>query len=117
MPAVYRVAALPDGRPFLAMKLIKGCTLDTLLKAGSAVNHLAIMEAVAQAVGYAHAHGVVHRDLKPQNVMVGAFGEVQVMDWGLAKVLLGPARPAGGPGSERPGSRRSGRADGHSNVG
>jgi tetratricopeptide (TPR) repeat protein len=91
VPAVYRVAALPDGRPFLAMKLIKGCTLDTLLKAGSAVNHLAIMEAVAQAVGYAHAHGVVHRDLKPQNVMVGAFGEVQVMDWGLAKVLVSRA--------------------------
>jgi tetratricopeptide (TPR) repeat protein len=93
VPAVYRVAALPDGRPFLAMKLIKGCTLDRLLKAGSAVNHLAIMEAVAQAVGYAHAHGVIHRDLKPQNVMVGAFGEVQVMDWGLAKVLTASREP------------------------
>lgn len=95
IPAVYRAARLADGRPFLAMKLIKGQTLDDLLKAGESVNHLAIMEAVAQAVGYAHAHDVIHRDLKPQNVMVGSFGEVQVMDWGLAKVLtsLQPTAP------------------------
>jgi serine/threonine protein kinase len=58
-------------------------------------NLIAVFEAVCQAVGYAHAHGVIHRDLKPQNVMVGAFGEVQVMDWGLAKVLASPGRPSG----------------------
>ena len=87
IPAVYQVGSLPDGRPFLAMKLIKGDTLDERLKAGHAVDPLAVFEAVAQAVGYAHAHGVIHRDLKPANIMVGAFGEVQVMDWGLAKVL------------------------------
>src|SRR5262249_31895857 len=51
---------------------------------------LAIFEAICQAVGYAHAHHIIHRDLKPANVMVGAFGEVQVMDWGLAKVLGEP---------------------------
>ncbi len=92
IPAVHQVGALADGRPFLAMKLIKGSTLETILKqrtnpSADRGRLLAIFEAVCQAVGYAHAHRVIHRDLKPANVMVGAFGEVQVMDWGLAKAL------------------------------
>jgi tetratricopeptide (TPR) repeat protein len=92
IPAVHQVGTLADGRPFLAMKLIKGCTLDAILKqrgdpSAGRGRLLGIFEAVCQAVGYAHAHRVIHRDLKPANVMVGAFGEVQVMDWGLAKVL------------------------------
>ena len=94
IPAVHQVGALPDGRPFLAMKLIKGRTLDDLLKerpdpSADLGRFVAVFEHVAQAVGYAHSRGVIHRDLKPANVMVGAFGEVQVMDWGLAKVLTG----------------------------
>src|SRR5262245_30733049 len=92
IPAVHQAGSLPDGRPFLAMKLIKGCTLEAVLKdrpdpSAERGRLLAVFEAVCQAVGYAHAHRVIHRDLKPANVMVGAFGEVQVMDWGLAKVL------------------------------
>ena len=89
IPAVYRVGELPDARPFLAMKLIKGRTLDELFRADGpgAARWLGTFESVCHAVGYAHARGVIHRDLKPHNVMVGAFGEVQVMDWGLAKVL------------------------------
>jgi Flp pilus assembly protein TadD len=109
VPPVHAVGRLPDGRPFLAMKLIKGRTLDDLLEdraAPGTPNLAAVFEGVCQAVGYAHAHGVVHRDLKPGNVMVGSFGEVQVMDWGLAKVLTGPPRQQGpdpadtGPGTE-----------------
>jgi tetratricopeptide (TPR) repeat protein len=97
IPAVHDLGVLPDGRPFLAMKLIRGETLAVLLKgradpAEGRGRYVAAFEQVCQAVAYAHAHDVLHRDLKPANVMVGAFGEVQVMDWGLAKVL--GTRPA-----------------------
>jgi tetratricopeptide (TPR) repeat protein len=96
IPAVHDLGVLSDGRPFLAMKLIQGETLEELLKrrtdpAKDRGRFVAAFEQVCQALAYAHAHNVVHRDLKPANVMVGAFGEVQVMDWGLAKVLR--ARP------------------------
>src|SRR5262245_8896513 len=89
IPAVHQVGTVADGRPFLAMKLIKVNTLEAFLKqrtdpSADRGRLLAIFEAVCQAVGYAHAHRVIHRDLKPANVMVGAYGEVQVMDWGLA---------------------------------
>jgi serine/threonine-protein kinase len=89
---VYELGRLPDARLYIAMKLIRGRTLAELLEGRAApaedrARHLATFEQVCQAVAYAHACGVVHRDLKPSNVMVGSFGEVQVMDWGLAKVL------------------------------
>lgn len=79
-------------RPFFTMKLVKGQTLAVLLSERTAATEdrprlLGIALQVAQAMAYAHAKGVIHRDLKPPNIMVGAFGEVQVMDWGLAKVL------------------------------
>jgi serine/threonine-protein kinase len=89
---IYELGTLADRRPFFAMKLVKGHTLAQLLEARKGPEEdrprfLAIYEAVCQTVAYAHARGVIHRDLKPSNVMVGSFGEAQVMDWGLAKVL------------------------------
>jgi eukaryotic-like serine/threonine-protein kinase len=79
-------------RPFFTMKLVKGRTLAAILSdrtepAEDRPRLLAIALQVAQTLAYAHAKAVIHRDLKPANIMVGAFGEVQVMDWGLAKVL------------------------------
>jgi hypothetical protein len=93
---VHDIGKLPDGRPYFTMKLIRGRTLIELLNERSDPGQdrprfLKVFEQVCQALAYAHSKGVVHRDLKPHNVMVGAFGEVQVMDWGLAKVL-----PSGG---------------------
>jgi choline monooxygenase len=92
IPPVHALGRLPDGRPYFAMKLVKGHTLSDLLaaranRAEDQARFLGIFEQVCQALAYAHSKGVIHRDLKPANVMVGAFGEVQVMDWGLAKVL------------------------------
>ncbi|MFO1044073.1 MAG: serine/threonine-protein kinase [Planctomycetaceae bacterium] len=94
VPPVYALGTIADGRPFLAMKLVRGDTLNRVLKSHTyatvdRTRLIAIFEQVCHAVGYAHAQGIVHRDLKPSNVMVGAFGEVQVMDWGLAKEIGG----------------------------
>ena len=91
VPPVHEIGVLPDGRPFFAMKLIKGRTLAELLQerptpTTDLPRFLAIFEQVCQTLAYAHSKDVIHRDLKPANVMVGAFNEVQVMDWGLAKV-------------------------------
>jgi serine/threonine-protein kinase len=89
---VYELGRLPDDRLYIAMKLIRGRTLAALLESRNDANedrprYLAIFEQLCQAMAYAHSCGVIHRDLKPSNVMAGGFGEVQVMDWGLAKVI------------------------------
>lgn len=89
---VYELGLLADERPYFAMKLVEGRTLAELLAARREPADergalLRVFESVCQTVAYAHSKGVIHRDLQPAKVMVGAFGEVQVMDWGLAKVL------------------------------
>ncbi|MDI1435329.1 protein kinase domain-containing protein [Polyangium sorediatum] len=86
---VYDAGVLPTGEAFFVMRLVKGESLDrSAAKARSFEERLRLLPAVigvVDAVAYAHGEGVVHRDLKPQNVLVGPFGEVVVVDWGLAR--------------------------------
>jgi eukaryotic-like serine/threonine-protein kinase len=97
---VHNLGRLPDGRLYFTMKVVRGQTFDHILKQPGAgtperrMRDLAIFEKVCQTLAYAHSNKVIHRDLKPANVMVGAFGEVQVMDWGLAKILSREQGPA-----------------------
>ena len=89
---VYEIGLQAGERPYFAMKLVKGHTLAELLAQRKSPDEdrrrfLGIFEQVCQTIAYAHARRVVHRDLKPHNVMLGSFGEVQVVDWGFAKVL------------------------------
>lgn len=90
IPPVHELGRLADGRPYIAMKLIEGQSLGQLLAADDQrevdfAHYLSIFEHVCQVMAYAHSHSVIHRDLKPSSIMVGSFGEVQVMNWGLAK--------------------------------
>jgi tetratricopeptide (TPR) repeat protein len=89
---IHNLGRLKDGRLHYTMRLVRGDTFADILKdkAGKPEHTpvlLSIFEKVCQVVAYAHSKHVIHRDLKPSNVMVGRFGEVQVMDWGLAKLL------------------------------
>lgn len=88
---VHDVGVLPDGRVFYAMKFVRGSRLDEYAaQNASQRERLRKFQAVCDAVAFAHAHGVIHRDLKPQNIMIGSFGEVLVLDWGVAKILRAP---------------------------
>ncbi len=84
---IYDAGTLPDGRAFYAMKLVTGERLDRYAAGpASLAERLRIVRRVGEALGFAHRRGALHRDLKPQNVMVGEFGEVYVMDWGVDAV-------------------------------
>jgi serine/threonine protein kinase len=89
---VYDTGTLPDGRPFYAMKLVSGARLDRYApEHPTLAERLRVVRRVGEALAFAHSHGIIHRDLKPQNVMVGEFGEVYVMDWGVDAVAGTPA--------------------------
>ncbi len=95
---IHNIGVDASGRPFYSMKLVKGRTLQAvlnLIRDGDAAaikdyprtTLLTIFRKVCDAMMFAHNQGILHRDLKPENIMVGEYGEVLVMDWGLAKVL------------------------------
>ena len=89
---VHDVGTLRDGRVFYTMKFVEGQRLDKFIEGVESVqDRLRLFLRICEAVAFAHARGVLHRDLKPANIMVGPFGEVLVMDWGLAKILRGEA--------------------------
>jgi serine/threonine-protein kinase len=88
---VHDVGTLPDGRVFYAMKLVQGRSLDQAVSGLSRSDRLRLFQRICEPVAFAHSRGVIHRDLKPENVMVGEFGEVLVMDWGVAKLAVGSA--------------------------
>ncbi len=109
---VHDVGRLPDGRVYYAMKFVEGPRLDAFAVSKSTLpERLRVFQRIVEAVAFAHDRDVLHRDLKPENVMVGPFGEVLVMDWGLAKAIepstsaktgapadgIGLPSPEGGP--------------------
>jgi len=114
---VHDLALNEHGQPYYTMKLVKGSTLREILKllsqgdAAAIAKYplaalLTIFQKVSDAVAFAHARGVIHRDLKPANIMVGDYGEVLVMDWGLAKVIAGRDGPASQPSAAAVGTAR-----------
>ncbi len=84
---IYETGTLADGRSFYAMKLVTGSRLDHYATDDHTLSErLRLIRRIGEALSFAHSRGVIHRDLKPQNVMVGEFGEVYVMDWGVEAV-------------------------------
>ena len=84
---VYDLDLLDDGRIFYVMKLVHGRRLDEHAIERPLPERLRLFTRICEAVAFAHSLGIIHRDLKPENVMVGQFGEVLVMDWGVAQII------------------------------
>ena len=90
---VYESGKMRDGRFFIALKMIEGQTLSSLIRSdkNNLTKHLDVFGSISQTMAFAHSRNAIHRDLKPANIMVGTFGEVQVLDWGLARILDTPS--------------------------
>jgi serine/threonine-protein kinase len=102
---VHDAGELADGRWYYVMKLVRGRTLkDHVARLAGEAAILGVFERVANTVAFAHASGIIHRDLKPSNIMVGNFGDVLVLDWGVAKILN--AAPAAAAAESSGGARR-----------
>jgi len=89
---IYETGLSPAGVPWFAMRVVRGRSLALILAdpltTGERLHLLRYLRAACEAVAFAHARGIVHRDLKPANIMIGAFGETQVIDWGLASAPI-----------------------------
>ena len=93
---VHDAGVLADGNMFYTMKFVEGRRLDVYERSDASLSDaLRVFQKTCDAVAFAHAREIVHRDLKPENIMVGLFGEVLVMDWGIAKLLTANREPAG----------------------
>src|ERR1051326_1715240 len=107
---IYETATLADGRAYYAMKLVDGSRLDRYVDLHPSITErLRVIRRIGEALAFAHSRGVIHRDLKPQNVMIGSFGEVYVMDWGVEGV-------AGTPQFRAPEQVQGGRIDQRSDI-
>jgi serine/threonine protein kinase len=117
---IYDAGVLPDGRDYCAMRLVRGVRLDAYLRCDpSFAARLLLFIRVCEPIAFAHGHGVVHRDLKPSNIMVGDFGDVLVLDWGIAATNTGqPARDgiAGTIGYMAPEQRRGEEVDQRTDI-
>jgi serine/threonine-protein kinase len=119
--AVHESGRLPDDRAYYVMSLVAGHRLDDRLRAMPALpDRLRLFDRICDIVAFAHTRGVVHRDLKPANIMVGAFGDVRVLDWGLARRRHAVQDAAVGAGSGTEGymapEQAAGQADERSDV-
>jgi serine/threonine-protein kinase len=96
IPPIYEMGKDQDGNPYFALKLIRGLTLSEIIQKLDQgdpdlhdrfpfIRRLEVFQKVCEAVAYAHKRGILHRDIKPENIMIGEFGEVLLVDWGLAK--------------------------------